>query len=278
MIAFWGDSLTAGTGSGGHGIDSVVARALRVDTVNCGIGGQTSRQIAARLGGAPARLTVERNRIPATGVVAATAIDVRLLSTRAGPEPRWLTGSLAGVAGALEKDQHDRYLFSRSRPGAEVICPPSTPFRPDRGVAARAGIHVLWLGRNNFDRADQVLRDVAACVALVRSLDARFLVLGVPTGDGETRESQAHADVTSLNDALAATYRSKYLDVRRHLIDHGLAAARVAPTAQDALDLAGDTVPSSLRSDPTHLHARGYRIVGHLVADEIARRRWTGPS
>lgn len=67
-IVAWGDSLTAGTGATGPGTRyPAVAAGLfgpPRQVINKGMGGQTSRQIAARQGGVPILLTLEGDTIP----------------------------------------------------------------------------------------------------------------------------------------------------------------------------------------------------------------------
>ena len=70
QIATWGDSSTSGVGAFADlsypaQLQSLTGRS----TFNGGVSGQTSDQIAARQGGAPALLTFPSNTLPAAGPV-----------------------------------------------------------------------------------------------------------------------------------------------------------------------------------------------------------------
>jgi lysophospholipase L1-like esterase len=275
-IAFWGDSLTAGAGGNGTTPASVAAAMLGVTTINYGIGGQTSPQIAARQGGAPSLLTVTGNSIPASGAVNVTALSVRLLSTAASSAANSLTGTLAGVAGTLAKDTSDNYTFTRTAAAASATaCPAGTPFIPDIGTAQSVHAQILWLGRNNLGSSSQVQSDTAACAAYLKTFVKRYLVLSILNGGSEGTGTTNYNSIAALNSALASTYGNRYLDVRRYLIDHGLSDAGITPTSQDTTDIANDVVPTSLRADSIHLTAAGYTVVGQQIANKITTLGWT---
>jgi len=272
-IGFWGDSLTQGAGGGGVTTANVVAGLLGVPTSNQGIGGQGSQSIAARQNGQPALLTVTSNQIPASGAVAVTALSTTLL-TGAGGGAMSATGTLAGVPGTLAFDGTN-YTFTRTTPGATVACPAGTPFITDIGVSYQDHVQILWLGRNTLTNPAQVASDTAACVAYLKNLQKRFLVLSVLNGAGETTGTTNYNYIKTINDGFAATYGGRYLDIRSYLVQHGLADAGITPTTQDTSDIAGDTVPTSLRADNIHLLGVGYTVVGTQIANKITSLGWS---
>jgi hypothetical protein len=110
----------------------------------------------------------------------------------------------------------------------------------------RPRTHWLWLGRNGAQSGHTVLGDIAAAVASLGQ--SRYLVgsLLVPTAPGSS---------TTVNAQLAATYGPRFVNVLQMLID----ANDGSPTDLD--DVAEGYVPSSLRSDASHLNDDGYAIV-----------------
>jgi len=133
---------------------------------------------------------------------------------------------------------------------------------------------ILWAGRNNYDQAHSVLRDVEAMVtalALAGNTN-RFLVLGVINssyGGYEDRGTSAYRSIVDLNRALAERFGDRFVPVREILID-----AYDPKQAGDQLDFAHDVPPGSLRSDALHLNESGYRVlVDHLLRHRMAPLR-----
>lgn len=136
-------------------------------------------------------------------------------------------------------------------------------------------IVTIWAGRNNLTnpatqlQADTAKQHIADMVAGLGH--GNFLVLGVTNQDvaGERLGEADLAIINQLNADLATAYGSKFLDVRRELIDNGLAIAGITPTAQDNTDIANDVIPTSLRSDVLHLNTAGYGVVASLVNTKL---------
>lgn len=273
-IGCWGDSLTAGAGGSGGGYPTVLASLLGASTYNGGIGGQTSIQIAARQGGAPALVTVSGNTIPTSGPVAVTAISTNLVANSGNPAGS-ITGTLAGVAGTLTSDGSAAFTFTRASGGSAVTCPPNTPFVATNGLGHQAHMQILWLGRNNYSSGTQVQSDIASCVTYLKTLQKHFLVLSVLNSSGEISGSSNYNQVAALNTALSTAYGGRYIDIRAYLIQHGLSDAGITPTSQDVLDIANDVIPTSLRVDSTHLTQAGYVVVAQQVASKISALGWT---
>jgi hypothetical protein len=102
-IACWGDSLTAGAGSGNILTSSYPARlGVYADRTvyNGGREGERSGGIAARQQGVPARTAVERVTIPASGFVDVQFSDEVFFRT--GPRSL-VAGTLKGVAGEMAR-------------------------------------------------------------------------------------------------------------------------------------------------------------------------------
>jgi lysophospholipase L1-like esterase len=120
---------------------------------------------------------------------------------------------------------------------------------------------VIWAGRNNYTDPSTVKYDIAAMVSSLSTQN--YLILGVINGNYGGYESiggTGYSLITGINSDLAATYGSRFIDIRATLV------SSFNPfSSQDLSDIARDIVPSSLRSDSIHLNSAGYSIVANTV-------------
>jgi hypothetical protein len=276
--AWWGDSLTAGR------VTDWLALFLDWPVVyKGGVGGENSTQIAARQGGIACPLTVSGNSIPASGPVVVTVPFANLPSYQ-GPQSFY--GTLAGVPGTLSRsgpagpdDGTTIRTFVRSTPGAITACPPDTPFIFDLAVTHRADMLIVWSGGNGAADGHAIPADIASMIAYAKEAGVdRYLVLSVINGAGEGIGTGSYKAITAGNKALADTYGDRFVDVRRQLIDNGLALVGITPTAQDLADVAADTVPASLRGDSIHLTDAGQGVVAHFVFARMVAKGWASPT
>src|ERR1043165_4079862 len=81
-IVTWGDSLTWGGQSSSRDTTypADLGRLLARTVFNAGVGGQTSSEIAARQGGAPALLGFEGNLLPPIGKATTNSVSVYPMS------------------------------------------------------------------------------------------------------------------------------------------------------------------------------------------------------
>lgn len=272
-VAWVGDSLTAGAGGGGTTAPGVLAAALGRDVYNGGIGGQTSTQISARFDGTPITVTLTGNQIPASGGVAVTAKSVNVLYD-SGSYAGSMACVIAGVPGTMTTDSSGNWTFTRASAGSVVAVPAGSKCTPTLMASLEKRTVVLWLGRNNASATDTIISDALAVIDRLTPTAPRVLVLSIINGNGETTGSGAWSNITATNTKLSRIFGGNYIDVRRYLIDYGLAEAGITPTSQDTTDVAGDTVPASLRYDGIHLNAAGYTVVGNLIAKALRARGW----
>ncbi len=259
IIAAWGDSLTLGFGSSpGEDYPALAAAILERRVENHGIGGQTSTQIAARMGALPVSASVEGGTIPASGP-AGVSLSVDITRDTAYGRAT-VDGALCEVRGTLSA-QPRRWTFARTTPGAQAPCPPDSPFAPDVSAVTRSGTVWLWLGRNGADPGRTIEADIAAAVASLGH--DRYLVAPVLTAG--TDSDAALADIAATNARLKATYGDRFVDLLPLL----LAAGSGSP--DDDADIARGIVPRSLRWDFVHLTRQGNEIVAKAFADATGR-------
>jgi len=121
-------------------------------------------------------------------------------------------------------------------------------------------ITIIWAGRNNWSNPETVKADVATMVANLTTTD--YLVLGVTNGaaSSEWAGTSGYATMTGLNADLAATYGSRFVDIRKILVN-----AYNPALPQDVIDFGHDTLPASLRGDAIHLNDAGHIVVATAV-------------
>lgn len=267
-----GDSLTAGAYSQVTWREKLAADyPLRMVT-NWAVGGQTSTQIAARVGAYVSLLTVSGNQIPASGAVSVTARSISLITSQGSQS---LTGCLAGIYGTLTRAGDDSYSFTRSASGTATYCMPSAPFVPD--VAGHDfDLPVIFLGRNNLTLPNDIQRDIQACVQFQKAAEKRFLVITPPNGGdltpgvhtSEGTGSSTLANIKQIESWAVQMYGDRVLCSRPYSwqFNNG--------SVDDLDDVALETVPRSLRMDAVHWTTAYHAKIGAWVENEINRRGW----
>lgn len=262
-VVIWGDSLT----SGWAGSTSHLANATGATVTALGMSGQDSDEIAARQGGAPTRVTVTDNVIPASGSVACTVTVAPGTAT---------AGVLQGVAGTLSGS-----TFTRLTAGLPVSCPPGSPLQA--GQAYREHWPIFWAGRNSFKTADEraaLLRDTAAMMAWTTRPD-RALILSIPPWVGEHAGGQfasTRVNLDAANNSLRDAWPGHYLDLSAMLRRAtSLEAVGITPTATDLQNIADGVTPESFRDvgDSGHWSDKAYEAAALFIAMTYESKGWT---
>jgi lysophospholipase L1-like esterase len=321
----WGDSLTGGVRgiipNNGH---SAVTQAFldkgltspgnERRVVNCGIGGQTAVQIAARQGGLATTCQVMGGQLPASGSVTLASVypDVLFNPTRDGRLDNFPV-FINGVAGTITRTDPTTYTFTRTTAGAVVadagnvvIVPDTTDVAPLVSVdnfapAAKPGADlneytaILWLGHNGIGGAkgETILSLVHGCVGNLRNPSKKFLIL--PSFNANTEKGTG--GYTNLQNnvwkPLADAYPDNYYDIRRDFIDTSKAwmqanypaeyaadwgqafiGSRSNAGADSDYDIRQDMIPRALRGDMVHLNAMGNDLLAELLAAKLLSLGW----
>ncbi len=267
VVAAWGDSLTASAGASSAvtAYPTVAGVLFAPDraVANLGIGGQTSTQIAARMGALPIACAVSGNEIPANDPVAVTSKSINIL-VNSGVFTGTAHGTLGGVPGTISTDGSGNWTFARTAAGVAAPCPAGTPFIPSAGASFRRRIAWLCLWRNGAQAGHSVAGDIVAAVASLGH--DRYLIGAILTSAAD--DPAAIAAIQSLNGVLAATYGSRFVDLYDVLQDAD------DGSAEDLADIAAGFVPRSLRSDAIHLNDEGYAIVAETLVEATLALGW----
>ena len=288
-----GDSITEGNQDGsGYRWPAMLGTALgaNVSVVNAGKSGWTSTEIAARIGAI--EFTLDGFTVPNSTAQTAVTVTAPTTDFRTSAElfPAW-TGVLSfgstRIAGTLRHTIHaaatvvNGWTFAATTaPGSTVAVPAGAKFVGTEYDAYRGSTVIVAAGRNNirggvtFD-LNTLVADVAKVVDRLTPTVKRILVLGVTTKVNETSATADYAKVIAANNALAAIYGDRFLDVRRGMIDRGLAIAAISPTAGDTTAINGDTIPPSLMyTDQIHPNKYGYRAMATLILERLRALDW----
>lgn len=257
----------------------MVADAFGWQHANLGVSGQTSTEVAFRFGALPLAVTVDGRRMPGSGPVVVDTLDPAT-SYRAGgatSKPFRYDAELMGIPGTFTEDaSHDppRLSFTRTDAGDAVAVPDGSTLRGTQGDAYRSDPITIWVGRNNIAAQADVLRDIDAIVASLAAKNSRFLVFSVTNSQHEPSGSVGYGQIAAINAAIEAKYPGNYLDVRRYLIDHGLAQAGLTPTAADLAAISEDRVPPQLHRDVIHFTDAAQKVIGHYATVVMLAKRW----
>lgn len=263
-IVTWTDSM----GVIGNFPDKLAVMLGRKVTAK-GVIAQNSSQIVARQGGGASFATPVGGVIPASGAVAVASRSVDII-TENSPDQTMLI-SWAGVAGTLTRASDGAYTFTRTAPGDPVPVKVATPFQLNTYAHSRETV-IFWMGRNNaLNDLDTLYRDIALAVAHLKVVEKRFIILPVCPMDqaSDWIGGGVYNALVAVRDYLRATYPQNFLDIWSLLRESYNPAI-----PQDVIDYDHGVLPSSLRSDPTHLNTSGGTVVARALADFIIQKGW----
>jgi len=279
------------------------AAATGWDVVNLGIGGQTSVQCSARIGGRVIGVTIDGDQI-VSGANTITAmdgaaidmtedaLDTQILSTASDGKTRTLRGRLGSVLGTMQRSTEsgvgtaEIYIFTPDEgETVPVYCPPNSPFVIEDALADsyHRSMVIIAIGRNDnpWEDPDGIIANIAAIVERLRERgNDRFVIIPPPNGYREVERlsvipHDGYDNILTLEHAIIARWPQNTFSARRWLIDCGLESLSITPTTQDEIDIADDTVPASLRRDGIHWINEAYApIVAAIMAQIITPKGW----
>lgn len=264
-LVCWGDSLSYAICDPGAG-GALQAALSEREIVSRAISGQTSSEIALRMGAYPLTVTFPDDVLPASG-----RVDVRVEGAPSELRGFSTTARVGGVEGTLAfSGGFGGWSFERAQPGDEVPLAAGSPAHV-LDADARAHPGFIWVGRNNVMAPEQTIADVAAMVAAHAAVsDEPMWVVGVTPARGETTGSSAAEAIAHVNDTLRATYGERYIAMDDHLRDDAMAAIGLSPTGADRDATASGVIPPSLMDpDGLHFNEHGNRAIAQLLAHVV---------
>lgn len=298
-ILCWGDSLTMGIETGWSDIVDTpypitLGEYLGVESVNLGIGSETSDMIAMRQGGLP----VYVNDI----VIPADCTPVEISPMIEGSDeimPFGLYGfegvndvEIAGVKGKLtgKNGETTRWntsvYFTRNEPGEAVeITEPTRIITAAMMDKREDDVLVIWIGSNDLYGANDtslfetILANQQAIIDYAGTDE--YVIVGY-TADTYCGNDNYRKCVDDYNALMAEAWGDKFINLKDYvateqvLIDHG-----IEPTPKDLDFISKGWVPPSILEGntpenqanpahhPIHFNQLGYDIVADMIAEKI---------
>lgn len=246
----YGDSITYGNQDGtGVNWPTTLTNSTGQYTINHGVGGQTSSQIAVRMNAyanSANQTFASGFTIPTSGSVAVTfpsGFEPAYGATFAALYPT-ISFVLNGVtySGTVSDNGSHVYSFTPSNY-------PTSPVTVANGINYQSvygndqnGCVVIEEGRNNYSSFNQVLADVAASVKVASTNSSCYVVLSILNSENEPSGSSGYNQIIALNNALASQYPNNYVDIRTALVN------AASSYAADVIDKTNDVPPYTLRA------------------------------
>lgn len=284
-LVLWGDSHFGAASGGGYTLDKYLADLMPgIEIVNAGRAGETATGISVRAGATPLLVTLTGNQIPAsTASTTATVSPSTTFRTDGGTSfPQ--RGELAGVGGVLGLADGVWSFTPDIAPASPVSVPPGSLFTP-HGVHRGADLWV-FMGGNNLHSTQQQVDDINTAtdnfVAEAQRLGIAYCIISLLNNKDEPSGSNGYINLEKIMAHREKNYPGKVIDLRRFLIDQGLATLGISPTAGDITAIAQDRIPESLLDAPTTLGvhltptARQYIHAG-LISQWVRRNSTVSP-
>ncbi len=258
-IVCWGDSLTVSL-DGESAYPDILRKLSGCEVVNYGVESENTAMIAMREGGL-------RVNVKATVLPADTNLIPIFLRTENNGHVFFLDNgdggvnpcTISGIEGELQK-LNGSYYFHRMTKGERIAVEEGTQFKTFGINDARPeDILVIFAGTN--DLPDQ--RSVKNIISLERSMIEaagcdKYIIVGLTYAGGIP-------EINEVNEALAAEFGDRFVDIRKYMLNYGLADAGIEPTKEDAADIVRGEIPSSLRRDYVHGNKHYHRLLGEQI-------------
>ncbi len=299
IITCWGDSITWGAAPEDNvpwvqRLQTLFGTRLRV--VNCGVGGEGMRQVAARQGGVP-MYNSSAFMLPSS---AASTVQVGtwsswvydgffksskdngnvplLLQGESGRDEGFMTVNPCYVDGiectlAIDISNWDpltaTYTLKRNQNGsANRVIAAGTPLFTAAAKNLKQSASVFWFGTNDAFGGGAV--DVPELIDWYRRCIAysgasRYVVVGIYGGTGISGMSVG--DLEDMEAEMFAAFGLHYFNIRRYAITNALGDAGITPTGGDTAAIAAGQCPPSLLADEVHPNAAFSQLIAARIYD-----------
>jgi lysophospholipase L1-like esterase len=255
-IVFWGDSITAGAGTGTGEMNFVEKCCSLLGTTrysNAGVGGETSWTISARQGGNVVYIPkgavsgshytlTDRNGNPIRPFEQGYLMG-------GGPPKYAKMVTVNGFTGELKRNGTDDYSILDVN--TTLLCDTPLIF-PGANLSFK--IAVIFVGTNDWDDNDptESIPYVKAMVA--KQANKNYIVM-----------SSYRANSPVYEQAMLDEFGSHYFNTRKMLVDNGLNINGLTPTSADETAISAGLVPPSLLADAIHPNGYGHNAIGIML-------------
>ncbi|MBS1804000.1 MAG: hypothetical protein JST28_11580 [Acidobacteria bacterium] len=252
----WGDSLTAGCEDGTPPACSYPYQLLKLipgSIVNDeGIGGETSTEIAVRMGAVPTSV-MNSFAIPASGSVSEVTFQSGHAPCRNAGAPGLVQGTIDGVQVYCQDAGNGAYTLTRVSSGTAQSVSSGDSWTPVLPDGMLSGMNIIWAGRNDTSLCPTsnvtpqncpAASNIAAMTSYVTAHKGQALVLTVLHGVLEgTPQSTAYDWTSAINSWILANFPNNSLEINAPVV-----AAYNPGNGADVLDHQNGFPPFSLRA------------------------------
>ena len=277
-----GDSLTAYSHEWFANLNSALTDKNRTYT-NHAVGGDTSVQQALKFGAANFLLTLENQKIKASGSTNITGTFARyadnsLVSTAmlSSQSSKTIAGSIAGVKGAINATYSGSTLTALTftptvAPSTDVPVYDYTPFVPASLEIDKFKTFAIAIGRNNLNQPERIKQDILAMIDAQATVEKRFFVITPPptTYSSSNRDSaQILENIINIERWAMENFGDQAIISRQILMRHG------DGSSTDNTDIANGYVPTSTCSDGLHWTEAANEFIRDAAANLINSKGW----
>ena len=261
-IVCWGDSLTVSL-DGKTAYPDILRDLSGCEVINYGVESDSTSMVAMREGGL-------RVNVKATVLPADTTLIPIFLRTEDNGHVYFLDHGdggvnpcvISGIEGELQK-LNGSYYFKRNTKGERIAVEEGTQFKTFGMRDAREGdVLVIFAGTNDLPDAVSVRNIISLERQMLEEANCdKYIIVGLTYAGGIP-------DINAVNEAMSRAFGEHFVDIRKYMLNYGLADAGMDPTQADIDDIKKGEIPSSLRSDYVH----GNRMYHKLLGEQIYRR------
>lgn len=264
-----GDSLTAGVG-GAHPYSYYLQEMMpTVEFVNLGVGGHTTNDVMAVQGSQS--IIVNNITLPKDGTNVQIGSSVTMsngststtfIDQRDTFDPALLDGHEVLVT----KSSGNYYVKLKNAAESDVVINRPTPITSKNSSKYAGCPVILWMGQNGgYEKWNisysQVERWIRQCRLAVDFARAKYIIV--------SRTSLSAAQDAANEEKFEYEFGVNYLNLRKYLVEYGLADAGITPTSADTEAIGQGKVPPSLLSDSVHFTTAGYQSIAKAIMRKI---------
>ena len=253
-IHMWGDSAVADR------LAAELNSAVPNTVANRGGWGWTSNDVLLRAG------VIQLSGVPVGGQIPASGdVQIDLLGQQFTTRPaRTMAASWAGIPGELIHQQDETWIFRRSASGTAVPITTVTPVIANDSGFIGNGTHIFLFGGNDIlsdaghapdsSLEDHIVANYQRAIEAVSANPIRHVIIGgVKSKAADTINSPAHQLTVAVNNRLRSMYPGNFVDREAWLASRGMAAAGLAPSAEDQEKMDAGMAPAGVMYDHTHV-------------------------
>ncbi len=258
-IVCWGDSLTVSVDEKSAFPD--ILRSLSgCEVINYGVESENTAMIAMREGGL-------RVNVKATVIPADTKLIPIFLRTENNGNVHFLDHGdggvnpcvISGIEGNLQK-LNGSYYFERSKKGERIAIEEGTQFKTHGMVDARMGdVLVIFAGTNDLPDKNGARNIINLEKSMLEAAKCdKYIIVGLTYAGGIP-------EIDAVNEALEKEFGDHFVDIRKYMLNYGLADAGVEMTPADRADIKKGEIPGALRSDYVHGNSLYHKLLGQQI-------------